>query len=79
MEKNKDSSPCIHVQSDGTEAEIITPNDHYGPVSERFSFAHVFGTDSTQQDIFTQVADPLVRNVFEGYNATILAYGQTGR
>jgi len=31
-----------------------------------------------QVDIFDSVALPLIEDTFEGYNATIFAYGQTG-
>ena len=43
-----------------------------------FTFDQVFGPDSTQPDIFNQVARPIIDNVMEGYNGTIFAYGQTG-
>ncbi|ETV74690.1 hypothetical protein, variant 1 [Aphanomyces astaci] len=45
--------------------------------SQTFTFDHVFGLDSGQEDIWPCVT-PLVDSVFEGYNATIFAYGQTG-
>ncbi|KAG9414826.1 Kinesin-like protein kif21b [Aphanomyces cochlioides] len=45
--------------------------------SQTFTFDHVFGTESGQEDIWPCVT-PLVDSVFEGYNATIFAYGQTG-
>jgi len=31
-----------------------------------------------QEDLYNQTASPIVENVFEGYNGTIFAYGQTG-
>ncbi|KAI8327349.1 P-loop containing nucleoside triphosphate hydrolase protein, partial [Blakeslea trispora] len=42
-----------------------------------FTFDHVFGTESTQEEIFSSVGDQLIRKFIEGYNITILAYGQT--
>ena len=42
-----------------------------------FTFDHVFGTDSKQVDVFENCAKDLVLSVFNGYNATMLAYGQT--
>ncbi|KAI8883227.1 kinesin-domain-containing protein [Backusella circina FSU 941] len=47
------------------------------PHNKQFRFDHVFDTESRQQDVFTNVGDPLVRKFIEGYNVTILAYGQT--
>ncbi|OBZ89051.1 Kinesin-like protein KIF21B [Choanephora cucurbitarum] len=42
-----------------------------------FTFDHVFGTESTQEEIFSTIGDQLIRKFIEGYNITILAYGQT--
>jgi len=34
--------------------------------------------DSTQEDVYDSTAKSATCSVLEGYNATILAYGQTG-
>jgi kinesin family protein 4/21/27 len=39
-------------------------------------FLHVQDVDNEQ--LFSQAVKPLVSQVFEGFNATILTYGQTG-
>ncbi|KAL3874319.1 hypothetical protein ACJMK2_037350 [Sinanodonta woodiana] len=44
----------------------------------KFRFQHVFDQNSEQDDIFDQVAKPVIDNVLQGYNGTIFAYGQTG-
>ncbi|EST05085.1 Kinesin, motor domain protein [Kalmanozyma brasiliensis GHG001] len=43
---------------------------------QAFSFDRVFSPADGQQEIFT-VAEPLIDRFMEGYNVTILAYGQT--
>lgn len=43
-----------------------------------FTFDLVFDWNSTQEEIFTLCAQPIVSSVLEGYNGTIFAYGQTG-
>jgi len=43
-----------------------------------FTFDFVFGRDSTQEEIYNDCVSPLVSAALEGYNGTILAYGQTG-
>ena len=43
-----------------------------------FTFDHVFDQNSTQQYVYEQTARPAVMNALEGYNASIIAYGQTG-
>ncbi|KAG1655591.1 hypothetical protein FOA52_012043 [Chlamydomonas sp. UWO 241] len=37
-----------------------------------------FGPDSTQEELFGTVAQPIIDAVLGGYNGTIFAYGQTG-
>lgn len=46
--------------------------------THRFTFDHVFHPESTQQDVYYLAAQPAVSSMLEGYNATIIAYGQTG-
>lgn len=43
-----------------------------------FSFDRIFGSDSSQVQVFQDTALPLIADVLAGYNATIFAYGQTG-
>ena len=42
-----------------------------------FKLSGCFGFDSTQNDIFEKVAQPIVDSAIRGYNGTILAYGPT--
>ena len=44
----------------------------------KFNFDHIFGMESTQQEVFQNIAGALIVDVLSGYNATILAYGQSG-
>ena len=44
----------------------------------RFTFDYIFDQDSTQVEIYLKAAKPSVQSLLEGYNSTILAYGQTG-
>lgn len=42
-----------------------------------FTFDHVYGsTGSPSSDMFEECIAPLVDGLFQGYNATVLAYGQ---
>ncbi|XP_017903425.1 PREDICTED: kinesin-like protein KIF21A isoform X15 [Capra hircus] len=43
-----------------------------------FTFDYVFDIDSQQEQIYTQCIEKLIEGCFEGYNATVFAYGQTG-
>ncbi|KAM4039033.1 kinesin-like protein KIF21A isoform 2-T2 [Anomaloglossus baeobatrachus] len=43
-----------------------------------FTFDYVFDIDSKQDDIYVDCTEKLIEGCFEGYNATVFAYGQTG-
>lgn len=45
---------------------------------KRFAFDCVFGHDMTQQDVYDGAVKNVVERFLEGYNATVMAYGQTG-
>ena len=70
IELSKNGTTCVVV----TDTSIEVQDDGNYP----FQFDRVFGWDSTQQDVFEDTAIPLVNDVLNGYNATMLAYGQTG-
>lgn len=48
------------------------------PKPLRFRFAHVFGMESSQKNVFDLAAKDIVKQFLEGYNGTIFAYGETG-
>eukprot|EP00347_Sterkiella_histriomuscorum_P023771 403333442 len=64
--------------------EFVIPKDlrqgivNNAKESHRFKFTQVFDQDSTQQEVFERVAQPVIQNCLDGYNGTIFAYGQTG-
>jgi len=41
-----------------------------------FTFDYVFNIDSQQEEIYLQCIEKLIEGCFEGYNATVFAYGQ---
>ena len=43
-----------------------------------FAFDAVYSPDAPQENIYNEWVSPLVDGLFHGYNATVLAYGQTG-
>ena len=42
----------------------------------KFDFDYVYGPNTAQSVIYDQTTAPLLNHIFEGYNATIIAYGQ---
>ncbi len=47
-------------------------------VWQHFTFDYVYDEESSQEFVYENTAKMQVESVLEGYNATILAYGQTG-
>lgn len=41
-----------------------------------FTYDSVFGAESLQEDLFTDLAEPVLNSFMSGFNCTILAYGQ---
>eukprot|EP01112_Ceratiomyxa_fruticulosa_P016131 TRINITY_DN4840_c0_g2_i1.p1 TRINITY_DN4840_c0_g2~~TRINITY_DN4840_c0_g2_i1.p1 ORF type:complete len:1103 (+),score=300.04 TRINITY_DN4840_c0_g2_i1:27-3311(+) len=46
--------------------------------SKTFTFDTVYGTNSTQKEVFDNTVVPIVDEVLKGFNCTIFCYGQTG-
>jgi kinesin family protein 18/19 len=45
---------------------------------KKFAFDRVFDGNGTQQEIFGSTTETLIKDVLEGYNGTVFAYGPTG-
>jgi hypothetical protein len=60
-------------------AQNTTPSTAQTVASKKqqFTFDQVHGPSTTQHAIFTSTANPLISRFLEGFNCTILAYGQT--
>jgi len=43
-----------------------------------YSFDRIFGTQTSQEELFLQFVKPKLQKVLEGYNTCCFAYGQTG-
>ncbi|CAF0947692.1 unnamed protein product [Rotaria sp. Silwood1] len=43
-----------------------------------FKYDFVFGPKTQQEELFQTSVEPMLSNVFDGYNVTVFAYGQTG-
>ena len=51
---------------------------HHNRLSSIIHHDQILGMDSTQPEVFSVIAQPLIKDILRGYNATILAYGQSG-
>ncbi|EDW73024.2 uncharacterized protein Dwil_GK17320 [Drosophila willistoni] len=57
---------------------VTKPNSTANEPPKTYYFDNVFDGSSNQLDLYVDTARPIVDKVLEGYNGTILAYGQTG-
>lgn len=67
-EKNEDSRVCTSVIPGIP--QITIGND------KSFTYDYVFDQQTQQETIYDQCVRELVDGTFDGYNATVLAYGQ---
>ncbi|XP_028293180.1 kinesin-like protein KIF6 isoform X2 [Gouania willdenowi] len=73
--KNKEKtggSLDIRVPKDQAEGFVNNKRERY-----KFRFCKVFDQETTQEEIFENIALPVADSVLDGYNGTIFAYGQT--
>eukprot|EP01006_Ploeotia_vitrea_P062631 TRINITY_DN84155_c0_g1_i1.p1 TRINITY_DN84155_c0_g1~~TRINITY_DN84155_c0_g1_i1.p1 ORF type:complete len:738 (+),score=94.03 TRINITY_DN84155_c0_g1_i1:49-2262(+) len=78
------ASDCINLLDDGRGLTIHLPRkkkrDNYVNNQQEdwaFNFDSLLH-NATQEMVYTSAAQSIVRSVFEGYNGTVMAYGQTG-
>ncbi|KAK3916982.1 Chromosome-associated kinesin KIF4 [Frankliniella fusca] len=63
--------PCLDCIPN--EPQVVMRNS-----DKAFTYNYVFSQDSSQADVYDLAVKSLVKQLFKGYNVTILAYGQTG-
>ena len=78
MSKNetRDGRECV-VKMIFDKGEVLVQRSS-DDVPKVFTFDTVYDWTSRQDNVFGEVAYPIIENVMEGYNGTIFAYGQTG-
>lgn len=72
MEQREGGKNCVEKIEDDA---LSVWTEKSNPVA--YAFDGVFDRDSTQAIVFERVAQPIVQDVLSGFNATIIAYGQT--
>ncbi|XP_030369213.1 kinesin-like protein KIF19 [Scaptodrosophila lebanonensis] len=68
------SERCIEVISGGS----LLFDDGGKSRTRKYSYDHVFKENDTQEQVYKTTTAPLVRDVLNGYNAAVFAYGATG-
>ena len=75
---NTEKGQTIFINS--TDQPVLLAQSQTSAPSQvsRYTFDKIFPVNVSQEDVYTYTMGPLVKQVLEGYNATVLAYGQTG-
>ncbi|GAV52142.1 hypothetical protein ZYGR_0AG01330 [Zygosaccharomyces rouxii] len=76
-----DEKSSVVVSTMGRKGKSVILSNPSSPLShpkKTYMFDEVFGADSDQESIFTEVAKNYIQEMLEGYNCTVFAYGQTG-
>ena len=79
-EAASDTEACI-FNSDGQQLDVRVESHRAGggaTMTRRFAMNRAFDAAATQADLYEAVGKPLVQSVLEGFNAGIMAYGQSG-
>ena len=75
LERESGQFPCVSIpsaSSAGGPAEIVVGSN------KPFTFDNVFGTASTQQEVYDACVRPLLSSFLLGVNVCLFCYGQTG-
>lgn len=70
LEKEQSGKICITLGDDITSVYVPT-------IDTSFVYDRVFGSESTQKEVYDYVAKPIINGVLRGFNGTVFAYGQT--
>lgn len=67
--------PQNQVEKSESSVDVVTVNPPNGvsipSAALDFTFDKVFGTDSTQEQVFELTGKPLIQEIFRGYNCTV--------
>ncbi|XP_065858060.1 kinesin-like protein KIN-UA isoform X2 [Euphorbia lathyris] len=74
MVADADFADCVELQPELKRLKLRKNNWD----SETYEFDEVLTERSSQKRVYEAVAKPVVESVLDGYNGTIMAYGQTG-
>ena len=67
---------CVNILSN-TQLEIINYNNVADMLTQYYSFDEIFPPSTSQDEIYTKTSKSIINSVLQGYNGTIMAYGQT--
>ena len=52
--------------------------EHGAKDSKDYTFDFAYNSNSTQDEVYKDIGEPVVTQAMDGFNCTVFAYGQTG-
>ncbi len=77
-EKAEGAPAVVRTNSERREVEISLGGGGPKRLTKTYTFDRVFGSFSTQAEVFDSVVEPIVQETLQGFSCTVFAYGQTG-
>ncbi|KAL8261834.1 hypothetical protein R6Q59_025883 [Mikania micrantha] len=74
----RNNVPHVITCNDQKREVAVSQNIAGKQIDRVYTFDKVFGPSAHQKDLYEQAVIPIVKEVLEGFNCTIFAYGQTG-
>nr|XP_043606510.1 kinesin-like protein KIN-UA isoform X2 [Erigeron canadensis] len=74
LSTDADFADCVELQPELKRLKLLRNNWD----SDTFEFDEVLTEFASQKRVYEVVAKPVVESVLDGYNGTVMAYGQTG-
>lgn len=74
LETDADFADCVELQPEFKRLKLRKNNWD----ADTYEFDEVFTEFASQKRVYEVVAKPVVESVLDGYNGTVMAYGQTG-
>lgn len=75
-ETNRGCNDIVQINSSLKSLTVKSPDTQHE--EKTFTFDYVYGSDSTQIQVYKDLGDPIITQALDGFNGTIFAYGQTG-
>jgi len=72
----EDNDSCIHFK-DKKKLTVCLINERQIKEEHEFNLDYIFDYNDTQETVYNIAAKPLIHSVLNGFNTTLIAYGQT--
>jgi len=79
MSSKEQARECTSiVEIDHNMVHIRSPPDRPSAGDRDFTFDLCYDASSTQEEVYADVGEPIIKQAMDGFNCTVFAYGQTG-